>query len=389
MPTVTYPSHTTLVTGAWPATHGVLSNNTFDPFNRNQGGWYWYASDIEVPTLWDVLMRARRTVGNVHWPVTVGADITWNLPQYWRTGTEDDRKVVRALSTHGLYDAMEKDVGVRYADGQDETIEGDELRARFAARMIEQKRPALMLAYFTALDHDQHGNGPFSAVAHATLERIDVIIGMMMQASKRAYGTNVVIAVVSDHGFMPTSKSLNVIHALRSEGLVQYPPGVDDKPSSWTATTWGGGGSTAIVLKDTSDAATRGKVDALLRRLATDSSNGIDRVIDGAELRRRGGYPGAAFLVSLREGFTTGGNSKGPLVVDVKPGGTHGYLPDNAAMLASFLIAGPGIAAGRDLGIIDQRAIAPTLAKILRVTLPAAEVQAVILSAAKDLHPRR
>jgi predicted AlkP superfamily pyrophosphatase or phosphodiesterase len=46
VPTVTYPSHTTLVTGAAPARHGIYSNNSFDPFNRNQGGWYWFASDI-------------------------------------------------------------------------------------------------------------------------------------------------------------------------------------------------------------------------------------------------------------------------------------------------------------------------------------------------------
>ncbi len=77
-------------------------------------------------------MAAGRTTGNVHWPVTVGARITWNLPQYWRTGEADDRKLVRALSTPGLYDAMERDVGSPYADGIDESIAGDELRARFA-----------------------------------------------------------------------------------------------------------------------------------------------------------------------------------------------------------------------------------------------------------------
>ena len=52
IPTVTYPSHTTLITGVWPARHGVLGNTTFDPLGKNQGGWYWYAEDIKVPTLW-------------------------------------------------------------------------------------------------------------------------------------------------------------------------------------------------------------------------------------------------------------------------------------------------------------------------------------------------
>jgi predicted AlkP superfamily pyrophosphatase or phosphodiesterase len=50
IPTVTYPSHTTLITGVWPAVHGILANTTFDPRRENQGGWYWYMRDV-APTL--------------------------------------------------------------------------------------------------------------------------------------------------------------------------------------------------------------------------------------------------------------------------------------------------------------------------------------------------
>src|SRR5262245_21242638 len=42
LPTVTYPSHTTLVTGVAPARHGILANKPFDPTGRGDG-WYWYA----------------------------------------------------------------------------------------------------------------------------------------------------------------------------------------------------------------------------------------------------------------------------------------------------------------------------------------------------------
>ena len=36
LPTLTYPSHTTLLTGASPAKHGIFDNTTFDPLLRNQ-----------------------------------------------------------------------------------------------------------------------------------------------------------------------------------------------------------------------------------------------------------------------------------------------------------------------------------------------------------------
>jgi predicted AlkP superfamily pyrophosphatase or phosphodiesterase len=39
-PTVTYPSHTTLVTGVWPAQHGILNNTRFDPEQKFSGAWY-------------------------------------------------------------------------------------------------------------------------------------------------------------------------------------------------------------------------------------------------------------------------------------------------------------------------------------------------------------
>src|SRR5882757_573284 len=57
LPTVTYPSHTTIVTGVWPAKHHIYSNVVFDPLSLNQAGWTWYTEDIAVPTLWDAAAK--------------------------------------------------------------------------------------------------------------------------------------------------------------------------------------------------------------------------------------------------------------------------------------------------------------------------------------------
>ena len=75
VPTVTYASHTTLITGVSPARHGILYNETFDPLDRNKEGWYWYSEDIKVPTVWDVAFDAGLGVASVDWPVTAGAKI--------------------------------------------------------------------------------------------------------------------------------------------------------------------------------------------------------------------------------------------------------------------------------------------------------------------------
>jgi len=51
----------------------------------------------------------------------------------------------------------------------------------------------------------------------------------------------------------------------------------------------------------------------------------------------------------------------------------HGFLPTNRAMDASFFLVGPDIPSNRNLGRIDMRDIAPTLAGRLSLSLPSAQ----------------
>ncbi|HEX2760316.1 MAG TPA: hypothetical protein VHM27_07370, partial [Rhizomicrobium sp.] len=53
--------------------------------------------------------------------------------------------------------------------------------------------------------------------------------------------------------------------------------------------------------------------------------------------------------------------------------GTHGYFPTHPEMRATFILSGPSVAKRGSLGEVDMRDIAPTLAKILEVSLPDAD----------------
>jgi predicted AlkP superfamily pyrophosphatase or phosphodiesterase len=296
----------------------------------------------------------------------VGARIDWNLAQYWRAGTPDDRKLLRALSTPGLLDLLERDLPP-YADGGDESLAGDQRRAQFAARLLELKRPAFMTVYFASLDHIEHQFGPFSADANATLEQLDALVGAMRDVA----GPGTVVAVVSDHGFVRISKDVNLLTEFVRAGLIS----VDDagKVKSWQATGWGAGASGAVIVNADAPAGTKERVAALLDGLSKDPANGIQRVLGADEVKRLGGFPGAAFVVGLQPGYSFGSRVTGPLVTESSLRGMHGYLPDLADMDSTFLIAGPGIPAGRSLGAIDMRDIAPTLASILGIRLTEAE----------------
>ena len=369
IPTVTYPSHTTLITGVSPAKHGILGNTVFDPLGKNQGGWYWYAEDIKVSTLWDAARQAGMTTASIQWPASIGARVDWNIPEIWRANTNEDAKLQRALATDGLMPELEKALGP-YPRGQE--VEDDERRGTYAVRLLETKRPQLLTLHLLALDHVEHDTGPLSQESFAVLERQDAIIGKLRDAAERLAPGKAYVAVVSDHGFVKIEARFNPFPAFRDAGLIAV--GRGGAVTDWTAMPWTAGGSAAVVLKDPSDASTRAEVRALLDKLAADPANGIDRVLDADTLHARGGYPTASFLIGCKPGWFVGSGYTGAIATKTnRPAGTHGHLPDLPELRAAFFVVGPGVPAGRSLGLIDMRDVAPTLAQRLGLTLPSAE----------------
>lgn len=371
LPTVTYPSHSTMVTGVSPARHGVFANTPLDPLGKNLDGWYWYAEDIKVETLWDALRMAGMTTANVEWPVSVGAPIDFNIVQYWRAGLPEDVKAIRALSTPGLLAEAEKAIGASFPDGNDYSVAADERRASFNTFILEHKRPQFMTVYFSGLDDTQHETTAGSAESRRALEVIDGLVGKVRAAAETSGGGRAVIAVVSDHGFARTDREIHLNSALREAGLIR----VDDngKASAWEAYSWNSGGLSAIVLKNPQDTHVRDRVREVLRTLEADPSRPIHRIVEGSEAASLGGFPNSAFVVGLRPPFRTGGDMRGPVIRDGRVRGAHGFLPELPEMNASLVLRGPGIPAKRDFGIVDMRDIAPTLAALLGVQLPTAE----------------
>jgi hypothetical protein len=136
----------------------------------------------------------------------------------------------------------------------------------------------------------------------------------------------------------------------------------------------------AMMLHDPADTPTRDKVKVILDKLAADPNNGIEAIIPHDQLASLGGVPDVAFVITLKAGYSTGGALSGPLVIDTPGRGTHGYNPvTTPEMRSSFFATGLGIAHGKDLGLVDMRQIAPTLAHVLGVSLPTATQKALAI----------
>jgi predicted AlkP superfamily pyrophosphatase or phosphodiesterase len=366
LPTVTYPSHTTILTGVYPAKHHIVSNVVFDPLDRNLAGWMWYAEDIAVPTLWQAAAKAGLVVGSVSWPVSVAAPgISYNVPEYWRASKfpGEDLKLLRAISTPGLIAEIEKQAGP-YVTDLDDAANGDRQRTRYAIAILKNKHAQFMTVHLASLDHLEHGFGPFSPEANATLEQIDQEVGELEDAAPGA-----TVCVLSDHGFTRTDHSFNMVAAFAEEGLVTM---ANKKVTDWKAFPDLEAGSAAIILKDPKDETTRAKVDKLLHRLAANPKNGIAQILDPKQIAAFGGRLDAAFWVDMQSNFSVVATDRPD-----KVGGTHGYAPSNPQLLASFFIAGKKIKPGVDLGEIDMRSIAATLAQAMGLKFTTADLPAL------------
>ena len=197
--------------------------------------------------------------------------------------------------------------------------------------------------------------------------------------AEQAAHPDAVVAVVSDHGFAPVTRELNLFRAFIDAGLIRLD--ANGKVSGWDAVPWNSGGSIAVVLGQSDNAALRARVATLLDTLMADPANGIAAIISRDEIRRRGGNPEADFYLDLAPG-TMAGNFRGvaaPLVGPSHYKGMHGYFPEDPRMRSTFLLMGAGIAKDQDLGLVDMRAIAPTLAALLGVQLASAELPAIRL----------
>ena len=368
----------------FPPTDGVSSSSTATGsyflqkdgagerlrLQKNMSGWYWYSRDIKVRTLWDAVHLSGGKVANLSWPVSVGAkSIDFNLPEYWRANLPEDLKLLSALSTPGIVPLLEKKTGLTLGQADGESVEVDVGRARFAGALIAAKHPQFTTVHLRGLDHIEHESGPGSSEAKAALETLDAAVGRLIVEARKAE-PSLVVAIVSDHGFAPVEHAVNLIAPFVQAGLITLDTG--NKVTAWQAEPWGGA-SAAIVLAHPDDAALKAKVSALLNDLAAKPELGIAHVAEASEIAQLGGTPMASFWVDFKPGYMMGTNPAAPPVGPGTVKGTHGYFPSHPEMRATFILSGPSIARRGSLGEVDMRDIAPTLAKIMKVSLPGAD----------------
>ena len=218
MPTVTYPSHTTMITGVTPAVHGIYDNRLADPDNTSGMAWYWYARDIKVTTLPAAVRAAGGTAAAVSWPVTVGMDLDYNVPELIQVRHRENLELVDALTMPAhLLDGYVKASGKPLSWPID-----DDDREGLAEWILGQHQPTLLLLHLADSDSMSHEHGPDSPEAVAAIEHADLLLGRLLDKVAALHlDASTDVVVVSDHGFLPLTQLVNLNAAFKAEGLLQ------------------------------------------------------------------------------------------------------------------------------------------------------------------------
>ena len=344
-PTLTYPIHTSLITGCSPRTHGIGHNQPFQPDAAPEmRKWFWSVGDIQVKTLYQAAKEKKLDVASVLWPVSgMNRYVHRNFPEVLPLPGENAAlKMLRygspewILHMEALYGRTRKSIRQPHLDD-------------YAALLCERlyasyHPPEALFVHLVDCDAMRHQYGTDSEEAHAAMERLDVRVGRIIDAVRKAHLLEeTLFCVVSDHGQQDApngillDRELQAACGARAQSL----------------------GMGAYIFGDNLKAAR----DALE---AHQAEWGIHTIYDEETLKALHAPENVHLAVEALPGHCFIDKQEATF-------GEHGFGLDCPQARTLLWLSGPGIHIGRRMAEANLIDIAPTIAKALGLSLPDAE----------------
>lgn len=179
-PTKTFPNHYTIVTGLYPAHHGIVANSMFDPefdakFSLSKreavsDGRWW-----EGEPLWVTAEKQNQHSGILFWPGSE-AEIGGVRPTYWKVYDDNFLNSARVDTVLAWLDLPIK------------------------------RRPTFFTLYFSEVDNAGHRHSPESPEVKRAVQSIDQLLGRLLSGLEaRGLEARVNLVIVSDHGMAATT----------------------------------------------------------------------------------------------------------------------------------------------------------------------------------------
>ncbi len=354
-PTVTWPNHTSMVTGVAPAKHGLIANGLITGQRTGIAPTVEFHADktrlVRVPTVYDRAHDAGLVTAEMDWVAIENAkSIDWSFFEQPVAGSPLLKEMLAdgALRQGELEDFGKASQAFR-----------DRLYTRGAVFAIQHHHPNLVLLHLLALDSAEHAYGFDTMAGVNTAAFLDDRVKEVIDAVREAGDLDrTTFLIVSDHGQSSVHHSVDPNAILTEAGI----------PAS-EATALAEGGAAYIYETHRTPELTAKIRAAFLASAATDS------VPDEEQVRAQG-WPSrednpTAFdvLAYAKEDWVFGGKaarehrSTSPTVEPQT--GAHGYPNTRPLMQEIFIASGADIRQAGEQAPFPNLDVAATIAQIL------------------------
>jgi len=354
-PALTYPAHTTLVTGCDPAEHGIAQNQPFQPGEKEEmRKWYWQTSEIKRPSLFDAVHQAGGRCASILWPVSgKSPSIRWNFPEV--VALPGESQVIKMLEygTPLWILGTEIRLGRQRISAKEPHL--SEYGCILACDVIRRKKPDLIALHMVDVDDMRHHHGVHSQEAKDALRRMDDRVRRLWETVQHTRGMeDALFVLVSDHGQADVNRTVHLGDALEKAGLGDC---VQVQSNGMSAYLYEG------------KRGQKGVAEAIVWLEQHMEEAGISHLYDWEELEKMGCARDNAGSIEFAVEAAQGAVFSDGLAHAKREKATHGFGPGHPAENCLLAISGRDVAPGT-LSAMPMRDVAPTLAVLMGVRLP-------------------
>lgn len=269
-PTLTYPIHTTMITGVRPQQHGIIHNQIPGLWRQNPdwslygSDWYWQRKHVKTSTLLDTARESGKKAACVLWPVTAGEKGVLNVPPIWPDKKQDPQALLKEAMSDEAYARFYKRYHAHYDWSNVDDMH--HYGAEIALEILEHDCPDLLLHHVEHLDAARHHYGDRAPEVHDCLRELDILAGRYLAVTQRAgtyEDTNFVF--LGDHGQIDIETVFLLNRLFVEEGLIQLDE--TGQPVDYLAYGFSAGFSSEIFVKHPEDTALCKRVYAFLQNM--------------------------------------------------------------------------------------------------------------------------
>lgn len=352
-PSLTFPSHASIITGCVPASHGIVNNYIFAPFEPIPK-WNFYASNLRRRAIWDYAAENGKEVLSISWPVSAGGGMKYSMPEMSPAKPKiwNAANFFRQIYVLGRYGTpsfgiktllSERGLPSAWFLGKQPHLDFSMMRSFLKA--IEDSRFDIALLHIYGLDDAKHSKGTRDPLVKKYLQAYDKFVGQLMEYQERRRDENITLVFTGDHSQKDVKLAIYGNRLLERLGYAEYKNG---KLVSYKAYLDSCDGMAYIYIKDKNP----GKIKEHLKH-ALKGLPGIQAVMEPEQFKPLGCDYKADLVLEAEDGysFESGYDEKAFSTEDgiVKNHykALHGYLPSKPDYQTMFFCYGPDVAAKR------------------------------------------